>query len=56
MEMTIILRTMKMILTHDEDKNASLQLGQIRSQSPVKSLTIFQFVGESKVGHQTWAL
>ena len=42
--------------SHDEDKNASLQLGQIRSQSPVKSLTIFQFVGESKVGHQTWAL
>ena len=42
--------------SHDEDKNASLQLGQIRSQSPVKSLTILQFVGESKVGHQTWAL
>ena len=42
--------------SYDEDTNASLQLGQIRSQSPVKSLTILQFVGESKVGHQTWAL
>ena len=34
--------------SHDEDKNASLQPGQIRSQSPVKSLTILQFVENLK--------